>query len=120
MYNKWSQVKISPQKCINFLSHPSKKCPDKMPHNVAFHLSLHSVAKYACIQKSVKMKSAPSIFPNFSFYIVKEMWDRSAETNSNYLINLMAAATKSSALTLEAPITSAADDKFCDIFPNFK
>ena len=50
----------------------------------------------------MKTKSAPSIFPNFSFIyvlnIVKEMWDRSAETVSNYLINLMAAAAMFAAL----------------------
>ena len=29
-------------------------------------------------------------------------------------------AEKRGTLTLKAPITTAADDKFCDIFPNFR
>ena len=29
-------------------------------------------------------------------------------------------ATGKKSLTLKAPITTAADDKFCDIFPNFE
>ena len=36
------------------------------------------------------------------------------------LQNLSSAAVVIGTLTLKAPITTAADDKFCDIFPNFQ
>ena len=43
-----------------------------------------------------------------------DMWSRNVLVSTPWVMLLL------SALTLKAPVTTAADDKFCDTFPNFR
>ena len=59
-----------------------------------------------------KFNYASCVF-HFQVNLMQYTWYLSAWSTEPHI-------DKSHDLTLKAPITTAADDKFCDIFPNFR